>query len=538
MAKKSRHARVKKVKELPNQANLQTLLNNVAVKESTRREVSDVTPRNEVQKEPVHVTPPSTPTKRVNAMDKVKPIARELSFNELKQKLSRSSRLAELKASITKFKQLDSKLEAVEKKTSKIEDSPNLKNFRTIELEVALSPTKTLSPEKVYLSPKKDTTVKKNLLNLLSPTKNAVALPSAPAKLQVLEFVKPSLTLPFKYRCLLEFFRNIDTVVQIMFNRKETITFRKLKPAVEELLKRNLYERHLSQIKSIYPEAFNFKQEKLKAFGAGVRQGQWELVVEPKIDQETMSADILLQRRKKFHDILLEKTVAYHSEFLLTLEPPLNIPMNKLKRWHPEFNLETLPDIEEISLPQAPHEEKFSTGKEVLEKARSLFNCNTRMEEALARLKQTKTSHAATSTDTALKPASLLKGIPKCLLEKVRQKQAAKALESMTRSTVKEKEVQLYGRLPEIARLTRNLFVAERKNVLNLDTVLDKLGNSFCTYLTKDEMETHLRTISKEIPGWLDFHNIRGNTYLKISKNSDLSLVLSKLNVLAKDKVS
>ncbi|KRT83818.1 hypothetical protein AMK59_3449 [Oryctes borbonicus] len=357
MAKKPKQTRIKKIKQIPNQTNLQTLPINTTSKESTQREVTNVTPKTELQKEPIHVTPPSTPTKRVNAMDKVKPLARELSFNELKQRMSRSSRLAELKASISKFKQLESKLEEAEKKTAKIEDSPNLKSFKTIELEVALSPTKTLSPEKVYLSPKKNITVKKNLLNLLSPTKNAVALPSVPAKLQILEVTRPSLTLPFKYRCLLEFFRNIDTVMQIMFNRKETITFRKLKPAVEELFKRNLYEKHLSQIKSIYPNAFNFKQEKLRAFGAGLRQEQWELVVEPKIDQETMSSDILLERRRKFHDILLEKTITYHTEFLLTLEPPMNIPMNKLKRWHPEFNLETLPDIEEASLPQAPQEE-------------------------------------------------------------------------------------------------------------------------------------------------------------------------------------
>lgn len=379
--------------------------------------------------------------------------------------------------------------------------------------------------------------MRKNLLNLLSPTKNAVALPSSPVKPIVRDISLPSLTLPFKYRCLIEFFRSIDTVMQIMHNRKETITFRKLKPAVEELLKRNLYEKHLGQIKSLYPDAFNFKQEKLRVYGIGVRKEQWELVIEPNLGSNSMSSDILLERKRKFHQTLLEKTAMYHNEFLTTLDPPMNIPLSKLKRWHPEFNIENIPDIEEASLPQAPQEEKFTTGKDVLEKAKSLFNCNTRMEEALARLKQAKESNTQTDMIVPVKPASVLKGIPKCLLEKVRQKQAAKALESMTRSTVKEKEAQLYGRLPEMARLTRNLFVAERKNVLNVDTVFDKLNNSFSTYLTKDEMENHLKTISKEVPGWLDFHNIRGCTYLKISKNSDLSLVLNKLNDLAKEKI-
>lgn len=138
MAKKPKQTKIRKLKEVPNQRDLQTLLNNVTTIESNHTIVQDLTPKGDVNKEPIHRTPPSTPIKRVNAMDNVKPIARELSFNELKQKMSRSSRLAELKASISKFKQLDTKLQEVEKKTSKIEDSPNLKSFKTIELEVAL----------------------------------------------------------------------------------------------------------------------------------------------------------------------------------------------------------------------------------------------------------------------------------------------------------------------------------------------------------------------------------------------------------------
>lgn len=67
-------------------------------------------------------------------------------------------------------------------------------------------------------------------------------------------------------------------------------------------------------------------------------------------------------------------------------------------------------------------------------------------------------------------------GIPKALLERVRQKQAAKALISMTRSADYEKELLMYSRLPELARLTRNLFVSEKKGVLPLDVVVEKIG--------------------------------------------------------------
>lgn len=137
MGKKQKHLRAKTFKDTSHRQNIQTLLNTTP-KQAVQEIIPDVTPTDTVNKEPVHRTPPSTPTKRINAMDKVKPIARELSFNELKQKVSRSSRLADLKASMSRFKQLYSKLQQIEKKTSQSKDSPNLKSFRTIELEVAL----------------------------------------------------------------------------------------------------------------------------------------------------------------------------------------------------------------------------------------------------------------------------------------------------------------------------------------------------------------------------------------------------------------
>lgn len=81
----------------------------------------------------------ASPSKHVNAMDKVSSTVRELSYNEIRQKLSRSSRLAELKASMGRFKKGAEKLEEAEKKTAEVrKDSPKLKNFETIELEVNL----------------------------------------------------------------------------------------------------------------------------------------------------------------------------------------------------------------------------------------------------------------------------------------------------------------------------------------------------------------------------------------------------------------
>lgn len=83
-----------------------------------------------------HVTPPSSPTKSVNLMDRVKNADKEPTLKEIRQKLSRSNRLAELRASIASYKCSQKKLEEAEKRTARIEDSPTLKSFKTLEFEV------------------------------------------------------------------------------------------------------------------------------------------------------------------------------------------------------------------------------------------------------------------------------------------------------------------------------------------------------------------------------------------------------------------
>ncbi|XP_045463668.1 DNA replication factor Cdt1 [Harmonia axyridis] len=490
-----------------------------------------------------HITPPASPMKVLNGMDNIQEKTKGAPLNSMKVKLGRSSRLAELKASLSRFGDLQNKLKQVEKVTSKISvkppPSPKLQNFKAIELEVQLSPQKVQSPQKLYLSPKKDLTARKNLLNLLSPTKNSVALCESPSKKIEDATSKPALSLPFKYRYVAEMFRAIDTISQLLYNRKETITMSKLKPAVENMTKRSLSKRCVAQIKKIYPEAFKYHQEKLRVFGSGKREEKWELVITPLIGGcDHINSDILLSRRRVLFSILLDKVKDYHHEFLMSLEPPMVIPKNEIKRWHPEFDIERVPDIEEDTLPEPPEEMKMTSGKEVLDKAREMFGCNSRMEQALEKLKA-KTKEKATETiPDNTPPPSILKGIPKSLLEKVRQRQAAKALISMTRSVDKEQELKLYSRLPELARLTKNLFVSEKKSVLKLDDVVEKLGNCYRISLTKTEMEDHIKLLVKELPEWLVLHqSISKIWFLKqLNRDAEVNLMRNKLEEIVKIK--
>nr|CAD7418477.1 unnamed protein product [Timema cristinae] len=121
-------------------------------------------------------------------------------------------------------------------------------------------------------------------------------------------------------------------------------------------------------------------------------------------------------------------------------------------------------------------------------------------------------------------------------LVEVRAKQAAKALQVMTRSPAQDKEALQYSRLPEIARILRNLFIVEKKGVLLMDFVIQKLGHSYRESLTSFELKEHIHLLLRLLPGWLVLHNIRNTNYLKLSKNGDMSKVTNKLESLAAKK--
>jgi chromatin licensing and DNA replication factor 1 len=49
----------------------------------------------------------------------------------------------------------------------------------------------------------------------------------------------------------------------------------------------------------------------------------------------------------------------------------------------------------------------------------------------------------------------------------------------MTRSPAQDRAATQLLRLPELARILRNLYVTEKKSILPLDFTLEKLGNSY-----------------------------------------------------------
>lgn len=346
------------------------------------------------------------------------------------------------------------------------------------------------------MSPKKTVTPRR----LFSPTKaSPTKVPLHQAFAHLAEKGRPTLQMPYKYRCLAETFKCLDTVCAMFFNRHETITMKKLKPAVQRMLRKNFSETYLAQINHLYPDAYRFQQKKMLNAGSHTKYDYYQLVIVPNVQsdaadnqsiklneddiirsgqQQTMNPQVMIERQQTFNRLLLNVVKDEHDKFLRSLDPPMIIAKDKINHWHAEFDLQSCPEIPMSALPQPPNVEKFSSAKDILSTARNLFNCATPSERVMQRFEaklqeRAKKTVSGTNpnnveTDTESEPSTptsvplirevenpvsaVLKGVPKTLLERIRAKQAAKALDAMTRRPSQDKEAGKYERLPELAR--------------------------------------------------------------------------------------
>ncbi|NXS45176.1 CDT1 factor, partial [Balaeniceps rex] len=356
----------------------------------------------------------------------------------------------------------------------------------------------------------------------------------------------PGLTLPYKFKVLAEMFRSVDTIAGMLFNRAETITFAKVKQGVQDMMRKQFEERHVGQIKAVYPTSYRLRQEKnIPTFSSGVKKSDYQLTLEPVLGDEEkvdgrphLSASRLLERRKEFNRNLVNIVKQHHKAFLAALSPPMVVPEEKLTRWHPRFNVDEVPDISPAELPRPPQEDKLTTAQEVLSTARGMLT--PKMEKALANL-ALRTAEAGAGEPVVSKapsPASTssaLKGVSQALLERIRAKEAQKLQALMTRDRRQEERLAMLGRLPAMARILRNIFVAEKKQALTMEVACARMADSYDAQMSPGEMEKHLRLFAELLPDWVGIHAIRTDTYIKLDKGKDLGLVMERLTKAAKE---
>ncbi|NXA34950.1 CDT1 factor, partial [Eudromia elegans] len=358
--------------------------------------------------------------------------------------------------------------------------------------------------------------------------------------------VPPGLTLPYKFKVLAEMFRSMDAIVGMLFNRAETVTFAKVKQGVQDVTRKQFEERHVGQIKAVYPESYRLRQENnIPTFCSGLKKSDYQLTLEPvlgegdKVDgRPHLSASRLLERRREFHRGLVDLVKQHHKAFLASLSPSLAVPEDKLTRWHPRFNVDEVPDVTPAELPQPPRADRVATAQEVLNAARGTMT--PKMEKALANmaLRAAEASAEEPAAPKAPSPAgtsSALKGVSQALLERVRAKEAQRMRALLTRAPQQEERLAMLARLPAMARVLRNVFVAEKKQALSLELACARMSDSCPTQMPPGDMEKHLRLFAELLPDWVSLHPIRTDTYIKLDKSKDLNAIAERLGQALKE---
>ncbi|XP_014662178.1 PREDICTED: DNA replication factor Cdt1-like [Priapulus caudatus] len=371
--------------------------------------------------------------------------------------------------------------------------------------------------------------------------------------------VPPTLSLPYQYKVLSEMFRSMDTVVGMLYNRLETITFNRVKAAVQEMCRRTFEKKNLAQIKSVHPSAYVFRQEKgLKCYDNKTHSSAFQLTLEPVVndDQGTkdggqkiphLSASALLERKTTFHRNLIAIVKQHHKEWLEKQARPMTVPDDKLVRWHPKFPLDEVPDVEESELPEVPVVQSYTTAAAVLDKARGIVS--ERSEKALEKvvveqeaakknppnLDDDKKAERAVGCQPKVPPmSSQLKGVPLSLLEKIRAKEASKLQQTMTQPDSDNKKTAMMARLPDLTRILRTYFVTEKKTVVAMDPAVLNLSHSYRTVLSTGEVEAHINLLAELVPDWLTINKARGKIFLKIRKDVDVNTICNRLTRLLK----
>lgn len=137
-------------------------------------------------------------------------------------------------------------------------------------------------------------------------------LTSSPTKSVPVQDTGANCPLPFKFKVLEEQFNAMESIVSILHNRKELITFMKVKAAVQTQVRRTAFkERHLGQILTVFPNAYKLSIDKVKALGSS--KSIQELVISLDVGaDEKMTATLMTARRRKFHENLLNICHRHH----------------------------------------------------------------------------------------------------------------------------------------------------------------------------------------------------------------------------------
>ncbi|XP_029343840.1 DNA replication factor Cdt1-like [Acyrthosiphon pisum] len=448
------------------------------------------------------------------------------------------------KRSITKLQEKLNLVEQCQKDVKSTESEVETTKYNCLpmsesdDFKISISPVKHSQQKPLFPSPRRvmmdlQPKLTKILLND-DPNRSKSVMTISPLKQYSALTDSNTLPLPLKFRILNELFKVMETVLSMRFSRKEKITFYKLKQNIQQITKKNFTVLHLAQIKTIVPDFFQFSLVKSSKDNFSI-----DLVIAPVYGLAHKDnidlIQLMIRRKNTFYNALIDIMKVHHAEYLNQLIPPILIDKDKITRWHPEFDVESVPNINPSPLPKIEIDKsKISTAKDILDQTHALFiynNCLNRAATAIMNENHKHLIDVKLPTEDAKNTIrSALIGIPKLFLSKIQSKQIEKARGLMMRSVSQLNKDKMIIRLPDIARRIRTYFVQLQRNVMPLKKVIDQLKQSYPEAMTDNDWETHINLLQEKVPHWAVLKIVDGTEYIRVDKKINFEeCVIKKL---------
>ncbi|CAF3328191.1 unnamed protein product [Rotaria sp. Silwood1] len=343
------------------------------------------------------------------------------------------------------------------------------------------------------------------------------------------------LPLPNKYELLLEQYKHLDFLVCHTHNNGGISTFEKVQHVIQQKTKRNFTLQTLGRIKTIYPTMFSFQQEKIQLPTLSPMKLKYELTITPinfGIESNMqITPSIIIERIDCFRRALFDLVKGHHRTFLsnklqLKLE---ELPNDEnLARWHPDFDLVNIPDIEISSLPESPDKDYKQLLASPIEIRHYAENTQSqRVKRALfSTFSNDDISSSTITLSSPTKETYSIDGISSSLIEKIRSKETNQLL-----SNTIDKQKQMLSYLEQTISIVQQFFIAERATSLELDYVAKQVRDCHSSHLSYNQSTETLNFLHTYPAnnGWLSIITIRGRYFIKINRHKSINTIIETI---------
>uniref|UniRef100_A0A914WRN2 CDT1 Geminin-binding domain-containing protein n=1 Tax=Plectus sambesii TaxID=2011161 RepID=A0A914WRN2_9BILA len=214
-----------------------------------------------------------------------------------------------------------------------------------------------------------------------------------------------------------------------------------------------------------------------------------------------------------------------HREFLKQLHPTQQLTAADeaiLRRWHPDFKLDAVPEVPIAPLPEPPTNGSAIRKlhmKDFLEMDQPSVQLPAKVDEVLELLKspdKLKVLGTATTADGGAKPKDPFLA----RLERIRQKEREKKMAEMVRNPIEELRRGRLERLKtSMVRSMCSYYMVKKCTSIPTDDLVDKLAYSYGA-IPKKEVENHLLLLAEIAPDLVTMLTISGKgKYVRLLVN-------------------